>query len=241
MIEVTCASLHPPVNMTASLRGAMAHVFLRRERLEHQILTDITLSLPPGTRLGLLGSNGAGKSSLLRMLAGIYAPTSGRISRDGRTATLFDLQFGMDEEATGYKNLQIAGALLGIGRSEILRLTPEIAAFSELGDALDRPIKSYSDGMRVRLAFALVTAVSAENILIDEIIGVGDTAFLRKARARLHALVDRASVLVLASHAQNVLQEFCTTGIVMSAGRIIYHGSIQAAIAEYQRFLENQI
>lgn len=241
MIEVTCASLHPPVNMTASLRGAMARVFLRRERLEHQILTDITLSLPPGTRLGLLGSNGAGKSSLLRMLAGIYAPTSGRISRDGRTATLFDLQFGMDEEATGYKNLQIAGALLGIGRSEILRLTPEIAAFSELGDALDRPIKSYSDGMRVRLAFALVTAVSAENILIDEIIGVGDTAFLRKAQARLHALVDRANVLVLASHAQHVLQEFCTTGIVMFAGRIIYHGPIQTAIAEYQRFLENQI
>ena len=185
MIEVSCASLHPPANMTASLRGSIEHVFRSRKRAEHEILTDITLSLTPGTRLGLLGSNGAGKSSLLRMLAGIYAPTSGKIHRQGKTVTLFDLQFGMDEEATGYKNLQIAGALLGIRRSEIARLTPAIADFSELGAALDRPIKSYSDGMRVRLAFSLVTFVTAENFLIDEIIGVGDANFLKKARACL--------------------------------------------------------
>lgn len=240
MIEVSCASLHPPANMTASLRGSIEHVFRSRKRAEHEILTDITLSLTPGTRLGLLGSNGAGKSSLLRMLAGIYAPTSGKIHRQGKTVTLFDLQFGMDEEATGYKNLQIAGALLGIRRSEIARLTPAIADFSELGAALDRPIKSYSDGMRVRLAFSLVTFVTAENFLIDEIIGVGDANFLKKARARMRALVDQASVLVLASHANNVLQDFCTTGAVMFAGRIIYHGPIGEAIIEYQRFLERQ-
>lgn len=241
MIDIQSACLHPPVNMTNSLRGLVRHIMKPQDAGVHKILTDITLNLSPGTRLGLLGSNGAGKSSLLRLLAGIYTPTSGTILREGKTVTLFDLQLGMDEEASGYKNLEIAGALLGITKAEIARLTPEIAEFSELGDALDRPIKSYSDGMRVRLAFSLVTNVAADNFLIDEIIGVGDASFLEKAQARMRASMAKAKVLVLASHANQVLQEFCTTGAVMVKGQIIFHGPIDDAITEYQKYLEAKV
>lgn len=240
MITVTSANLHPPVLATASLRGALSQLFSRSSLGAHEILTDISLDLTPGTRLGLLGPNGAGKSSLLRLLAGIYTPTSGQIISEGKTVTLFDLQFGMDEEASGYKNLEIAGALLGISKAEVRRITPEIEAFSELGEALHRPIKSYSDGMRVRLAFSLVTHVKADNFLIDEIIGVGDAAFLEKAQARMRVSMDRAQVLVLASHANQVLEEFCTTGVIVVDGRILYHGPISEAIREYQHFLEKQ-
>lgn len=240
MIDIQSASLHPPVNVSSSLRGALRNMVCRQDPGVDEILTDITIKLGPGTRLGLLGSNGAGKSSLLRMMAGIYTPTSGQVLRKGKTVTLFDLQFGMDEEASGYKNLEIAGALLGISRTKIAELTPEIAEFSELGEALDRPIKSYSDGMRVRLAFSLVTNVAADNLLIDEIIGVGDATFLQKAQNRMRASIDRVKVLVLASHANQVLQEFCTTGIVMAGGRIIFHGTIDDAISAYQTYLGTQ-
>lgn len=238
MIEVQSACLHPPKIVTASLRGAIKNIFQRHEANKHKMLTDINLELEAGTRLGLLGSNGAGKSSLLRMLAGIYTPTSGKVIRTGKTVTLFDLLLGMDEEASGYKNLDIAGALLGMSRAEIKELTPEIADFSELGDALNHPIKSYSDGMRVRLAFSLVTTIQAENFLVDEIIGVGDASFLNKAQARMRASVDRSKVLVLASHSNQVLKEFCTTGAVLSNGRLIFHGPIQEAIHEYQSFFQ---
>lgn len=241
MIDIQSASLHPPVNVGSSLRGALRNIVRRQDPGVDEILTDITLKLEPGTRLGLLGNNGAGKSSLLRMMAGIYTPTSGRVVRAGKTVTLFDLQFGMDEEASGYKNLEIAGAMLGISRAKIAELIPEIAEFSELGEALGRPIKSYSDGMRVRLAFSLVTNVSADNFLIDEIIGVGDASFLQKAQNRMRASIDRAKVLVLASHANQVLQEFCTTGVLMAGGHIIFHGAIDDAIAEYQTYMKAQV
>lgn len=240
MIEARSVCLHPPVQRTASFRSALRYGFRRKDSGSKKILTDIDLRLGPGTRLGLLGSNGAGKSSLLRLLAGIYAPTSGELIRMGKTVTLFDLLLGMDEEASAYKNLEIAGALLGISRREIKAITPEIIAFSELGDAFSFPIKSYSDGMRVRLAFSLITHVPADNLLIDEIIGVGDARFLEKAQARMRASMEKAKVLVLASHSNHVLEEFCTTGAVLAGGEIIFHGSISDAIIAYQNHIGRQ-
>lgn len=233
MITVKNADLHPPIAQVTSLRGTLKSLGRMKASESFPVLSDINLDLKEGTRLGLIGPNGAGKSSLLRLMAGVFEPTKGIVHRSGVTLTLFDLHYGMDDEASGYKNLEIAGALLGIKRQDIEALVPEVEEFSELGDALERPLKSYSSGMRMRLAFTLVTSLQADNLLIDEIIGVGDAAFLNKARSRLADKIDRSKVLVLASHADSVLSDFCTTGVVMSKGRIVYHDKIDDALNYY--------
>lgn len=228
----------PLINDSAkSLRRALAAVVTgQSQRLDVvavDALTGINLDLKDGTRLGLIGPNGAGKSSLLRMMAGIYAPTSGSVMIRGKTVSMFDLSYGMDEEATGHENLEIAGTMLGLSLAAIREIRNEIEDFSELGSALDRPIKTYSAGMRMRLAFGLVSSIEADILLIDEIIGVGDAHFVKKASQRITERVAKTKIFVLASHAESVLRDFCTTGIVMDAGTIRFYGPIDEAIAAY--------
>lgn len=200
-------------------------------------LKKINLKIEHGSRLALIGRNGAGKSTFLRMLAGIYPPTSGRMTLSGTVSTLFDLSLGMDEEANGYENMFIAGAMLGFSRAEILSHVEEIEAFTELGEALNRSIKTYSAGMRVRLAFALATLRQSDIILIDEIVGVGDTAFLRKAQHRVHEMMKRASIFCLASHAEFMLTDFCDRGLVFDGGHIVFDGPVQSAIDFYNEHI----
>jgi len=233
MISIKRADLHPPIAHTTSLKSTLKNFWTKQKTRNFPALSELNIDLPAGTRLGLLGQNGAGKTSLLRLLAGIYEPTQGVVIRNGKILTLFDLHFGMDEEASGYENLKIAGALLGISAREVQRRVPEIEDFCELGEALERPLKSYSAGMRVRLAFSLVTSVEADCLLIDEIIGVGDAAFLHKAKARMQQQMERTKVVVLASHANDVLSSFCTSGIVLQQGRIVFQGAIDDAIRYY--------
>lgn len=237
MIQLEHVNLHPQNLRALPLLIAIRQIFhLRTRAASHfQILSDINLNLEPGARLGLIGPNGAGKSSLLRLLAGIYFPTSGRVRREGRTLTMFDLNFGMDDEANGYENLKIAGALLGLSRQKIQKLTPKIREFSELGDALYQPIKTYSAGMRMRLAFSLIANIEASNVLIDEIIGVGDASFLKKAMQWMREKLNKTDILVIASHADFVLTDFCTTGIVMDNGRIVYQNEIKNALSFYHK------
>ncbi|MCP4124418.1 MAG: ABC transporter ATP-binding protein [Bacteroidetes bacterium] len=188
-----------------------------------------------GTRLGIVGANGAGKSSLLRLMAGVFEPTKGNITRSGKIVTLFDLHFGMDEEASGYKNIEIGATLLEIDAKQIQNIIPQIEEFSGLGDALHRPIKSYSTGMRMRLAFSLITSIEADCLLIDEIIGVGDRDFLEKARTRLKKRMNEANIVVLASHVSSILREFCTSGIVLDHGKIVFRGNMDDTIAYYEQ------
>ena len=196
-------------------------------------LTEISATFNDGDRVGLIGLNGAGKSTLLRLLAGIFEPSSGTISRSGRISTLFDLYLGMDDEASGYENVYIAGTILGLSRQEIRQLIPDVERFTELGDALLRALKTYSTGMRVRLAFAIATSTHSEILLIDEIIGVGDMRFLKRACQRIAERISNTKIMVLASHAEFVLLDFCTTGIVLDQGRIICHAPIADAIRFY--------
>jgi len=234
MRKLAEVSLRIPQTRVKSLRQALASALKPAGGDDTVCILDgVNLDLPDGTRLGLLGRNGAGKSTLLRVMARVFEPTSGSVVCSGRAVSLFDLHFGMDEEASGHANLQIAGALLGISGDQIEKLRADIVEFSELGDALNRPLKTYSSGMRVRLAFALVTSIEADNLLIDEIIGVGDAAFLDKARRRIQRQIQSSSVFVLASHSDAMLREFCTTGLVMEAGKIVFHGPIEDAISHY--------
>jgi ABC-2 type transport system ATP-binding protein/lipopolysaccharide transport system ATP-binding protein len=198
-------------------------------------LQNLNIVLRDGDRIGLIGGNGAGKSTLLRLMAGIYTPTSGTIVCEGNVLTMFDLSYGMDEEANGFENIEIAATLLGIKRSDLGRIKVDVTEFSELGDALLRPIKTYSAGMRVRLAFGLVSSLKTDILLVDESIGVGDARFMKKASARVTKQLESAKILVLASHAEQVLRDFCTTGVVMMNGRVTFQGNINDAISFYNQ------
>ena len=196
-------------------------------------LDDLTLTLQEGDRVGLIGRNGAGKSTLLRVLAGIYAPTAGRIYSRGRIVPLLDISLGMDELSTGRQNLRLRGLLLGMSDSEIRRKMDEIAAFTELGDHLDLPLRTYSSGMRLRLAFAVSTAVDADILLLDEVIGVGDASFMKKAEGRMLDLQSRAKIVVLASHSDIVIRQMCNKALWMDRGRLCEFGAMDEVAARY--------
>jgi len=185
-----------------------------------EALKGINLEIRAGDRIGLLGHNGAGKTTLLRLLGGVYEPTGGRLFIEGRVTSLIDVTLGMDFEATGYENILLRGLMLGMSRAEIRDRTPEIVEFSGLGDYLSMPVRTYSSGMVLRLAFSIVTSVHADILLMDEWLSVGDAEFVRRAEDRLKALVDRASILVLASHNPAIIKDLCNITVSLEHGEI---------------------
>src|SRR3954449_8762657 len=199
-----------------------------------EALRDITLSLENGDRVGLVGHNGAGKSTLLRLLSGIYEPTRGAARVVGKVAPVFDLGIGMDPEISGFENIMIRGLFLGMSRKQMESRVDEIADFTELGDFLSMPLRTYSTGMRVRLALGVVTSIDPEILLLDEGIGAVDAAFLEKSKKRLSELVERSGLLVFASHSDEFLRELCDTGIWMEHGRIRQHGDLEDVLRAYK-------
>lgn len=186
-----------------------------------QALSDITLELKSGDRLGLVGHNGAGKSTLLRTLAGIYEPSSGILTRDGSIASLIDPSLGIEPDATGYENITLRGLVMGLSKKQIAALTPAIAEFSGLGDYLDMPVRTYSTGMGMRLAFSISTSVQADILLMDEWLSVGDADFTKKAEQRMRDVVSRSGILVLASHSPELIAKECNKVIYLEHGSII--------------------
>jgi ABC-2 type transport system ATP-binding protein len=199
-----------------------------------EALHDITVSIAEGDRVALVGHNGAGKSTLLRLLAGIYEPTRGASRISGKVAPVFDLGVGMDQELSGIENIMIRGLFLGMTRKQMEKRVDDIAEFTELGDYLQMPLRTYSTGMRVRLALGVVTSIDPEILLLDEGIGAVDTAFLNKARDRLVDLVNRSGLLVFASHQDDLLLELCTSAIWMDEGHMRQHGSLREVITAYK-------
>ncbi len=199
-----------------------------------EALRDITLQLKEGDRIGLVGHNGAGKSTLLRLLAGIYEPSRGSAHISGRVAPVFDLGVGMDPEISGYENIIIRGLFLGQTRKQMLAKIDEIADFTELGDYLDMPLRTYSTGMRVRLAMGVVTSIDPEILLLDEGIGAVDAEFMKKARTRLRDLVSRSGILVFASHSNEFLAQLCDTAMWIDHGVVREHGGIEDVVRAYE-------
>ena len=192
-------------------------------------LRDVSLEIRHGERVGLVGANGAGKSTLLRVIAGVFEPTRGRVRVEGRVTALFSLNLGIEADATGMENIVLRGLAAGLTRREIDRQAEEIAEFTELGDYLDFPLFTYSDGMKARLAFAISTAAKPEILLMDEWIGAGDAAFIEKARARLDAMVGDAGILVLASHNRTLLRRVCNRVVTLDRGRVEAGAPLRAA------------
>lgn len=199
-----------------------------------EALRDITLHLDQGARVGLVGHNGAGKSTLLRLMSGIYEPTRGRATITGKVAPVFDLGVGMDPEISGYENIMVRGLFLGMTRKQMQDRVDDIVDFSELGDYLSMPLRTYSTGMRVRLALGVVTSIDPEILLLDEGIGAVDAQFLAKARDRLNALVERSGMLVFASHSDELLVDLCDTGIWMDHGEVHAHGPLREVLRQYK-------
>ncbi|HEY2697787.1 MAG TPA: ABC transporter ATP-binding protein [Pseudonocardiaceae bacterium] len=199
-----------------------------------EALHDISVSLGDGDRVGLVGHNGAGKSTLLRLLSGIYEPTRGSSRVIGKVAPVFDLGVGMDPEISGMENIIIRGLFLGMTRKQMESRIDDIAEFTELGDYLQMPLRTYSTGMRVRLALGVVTSIDPEILILDEGIGAVDAAFLDKARARLVDLVRRSGILVFASHSDELLFELCNSAIWMDEGRMKMQGGLREVLTAYK-------
>jgi ABC-2 type transport system ATP-binding protein/lipopolysaccharide transport system ATP-binding protein len=196
-------------------------------------LRDISLVLADGDRLGLIGHNGAGKTTLLRVLAGIYEPLSGGAWINGTVASLTDITMGMDFEATGYENIVMRGVFLGLQAREMRRMIPEIEAFTELGEFLELPLRTYSSGMLLRLAFAVTTSVVPEILIMDELIGAGDAAFVVKATARLNEMISNSHILVIASHDVETIRRLCNKAALLQTGRIVRVGPVEEVISAY--------
>ena len=199
-----------------------------------EALKDINLHLREGDRVGLVGHNGAGKSTLLRLLSGIYEPTRGSADIRGRVAPVFDLGVGMDPEISGYENIIIRGLFLGQTRKQMKAKMEEIADFTELGEYLSMPLRTYSTGMRIRLALGVVTSIEPEILLLDEGIGAVDAAFMAKARDRLQALVERSGILVFASHSNDFLAQLCNTALWVDHGQIRDAGLVPDIVESYE-------
>ena len=204
-------------------------------KLAIRAIENLSLKLEQGSRLALIGHNGAGKSTLLRVMAGIYEPTQGSVRVQGNVAPLFDIGFGMDADATGWDNIILRGLLLGLSLKEVRARQEEIGRVSELGEFLDMPLRTYSAGMSTRLAFAVSTSIKADILLIDEGIGAGDAAFVQKAKQRLGNFIQDAGILVLASHADEILREWCDIGLWMEHGRVKGYGPLSEVLDAYKQ------
>ncbi|MES2972780.1 MAG: ABC transporter ATP-binding protein [Pseudomonadota bacterium] len=186
-----------------------------------QALSGINLELRDGDRLGLVGHNGAGKSTLLRMLAGIYEPSSGEFIRHGTVASLIDPMLGIEADASGMENIMLRGLVMGIGRKKIEELTPDICEFSGLGEYLNMPVRTYSTGMLMRLAFSISTSVRADILLMDEWLSVGDAEFMERAERRMKEVVTNSGILVLASHSPDLIKRECNRVVRLNHGQMV--------------------
>jgi ABC-2 type transport system ATP-binding protein len=200
-----------------------------------QSLNNISLSINHGDRVGLIGHNGAGKSTLLRLLANIYKPTAGDIYVEGKVSPMLSLMEGIENESTGFENIFIRGILLGLSRTQIKEKINDIAELTGLGDYLAMPVRTYSQGMLVRLAFAITTSIHPEILLIDEVFGAGDASFMQKAVERMTSLLNQSSIVVMATHSNDLISEFCNKAILLDGGEIKYFGAVDEAIKLYQQ------
>ncbi len=196
-------------------------------------LNSINLEARDGDRIGLIGHNGSGKTTLLRMLAGVYPPTAGEIDIDGRISPMFDISLGMSPDATGLENVRVCGAVWGLSKAQIEAGIEDVIEFTELGDYLNIPVRTYSAGMMLRLSFAIATLRRPEILLLDEVIGVGDSSFMSKARARLRNMVSQSQILVVSSHSDAIIRDLCDKCMWLDKGRIAAFGAVDEVIRAY--------
>lgn len=217
--------------------------WLRGQRCRRSFwaLRHVDLEVREHEAVALLGSNGAGKSTLCRVLAQILPPDEGRVVVRGRTVPLLAVGAGIRAALTGRENLLLAGTLMGLTRHQVHALTPQVVDFAELGDFIDQPVRTYSSGMRARLAFALATAVEPDVLIIDEALSVGDAYFKQKCRQRLQDLMQRARAIVLVSHSIETVQQLCTRAVWLHRGEVVHQGPIAEVAERYRQWHQSRL
>ncbi|MEA2822760.1 MAG: lipopolysaccharide transport system ATP-binding protein [Bradyrhizobium sp.] len=221
-------------SLKSLLAGAVSGGGLRQDVRDIHALRNLSLTISAGERIGLIGHNGAGKSTFLKMVAGLYPISSGTRRVKGSVRSLFDLSLGFELDATGRENILYRGLLLGLSPKFMRSVREEIVAFADLGEFIDYPLKTYSAGMQVRLAFAISTIVGGDILLIDEIFGAGDVSFMQRAKDRITGLISASDIVILASHDFGTIASICNRTIVLHHGALLYDGETTAAIKEYQ-------
>lgn len=197
-------------------------------------LSDITLTAKQGDRIGIVGDNGSGKTTLLKLIGGIYEPTAGQMRVHGKTMGVFNANIGTNQEASGRENIYLRGLMAGLSRRQIEAKMPEIMDFCELGEFIDLPVRTYSQGMAVRLAFGTITALDPEILVLDEWMGAGDASFRERAAKRMQRFVERAGILFLASHNHPLLRDNCNYCAWMKGGHLHAFGPIAEVLSEYE-------
>jgi ABC-type polysaccharide/polyol phosphate transport system ATPase subunit len=225
------------VLLASSTRGNLAKD--AGDRIYVRALNQVTFDVGDGERFALLGPNGAGKTTLLKVLAGVFEPTQGRFVSSGRVSSLLDTSVGLNGDATGYENIILRGMYMGIHPGEMREHVADIAEFTELGEYLDMPVRTYSSGMMIRLAFSISTYMPPDILIMDEWLTAGDAQFLAKAQRRIEDYVGRSSILVLASHSMPLLEQWCTRGILLHHGQVLAIGPVKEVIAAYREIAES--
>jgi ABC-type polysaccharide/polyol phosphate transport system ATPase subunit len=244
VIDLKSVDLSYPIYSTRakSLRNAIANIAVGgsllkdgRDVVHVKALNQVSFTLNEGDRLGLVGHNGAGKSTLLKVLAGVYEPDRGLLQIRGRISSMIDISLGLDFDLTGRENIITMGRMRGFPVKEVLAKIPAIIDFSDLGQFIDLPIKTYSAGMTTRLVFAVATSLDPDILLMDEWIGAGDANFFQKAVDRMDEIVTRARVIVLASHNFELIRRVCNKLLVLDGGKQVYFGNTDAWDIETQK------
>jgi len=239
--RIVVNNLHKDFKIYDSPQDRLWEIILRnpRHKLYH-VLSDISFAVPDGSSLGIIGDNGAGKSTLLKMLVGTLQPTSGEVQLNGQVAALLELGAGFHPEFTGRRNIYLNASLLGVPDDNIAELEQDIIAFSELDYFIDRPVKTYSSGMYVRLAFSIATMVRPDILVIDEALSVGDMAFQRKCVERMNQFRAEQKTMVFCSHSMFHIQELCDTAIWIDKGKIREIGDSDKVVGHYEDFCNNK-
>jgi len=222
-----------------TLREAVVKLHRRRRMTYHDFLAlrNVSFKVDHGTMVGVIGRNGSGKSTMLKLVAGVYRPSSGRVHVEGRIAPLIELGAGFHPELTGRENILINGLLLGLSKREVLRLEDQIIEFAEIGEFIDTPVKQYSSGMYMRLAFSVATAVDPDVLLIDEILSVGDVGFREKSLDRIQSFRDQGKTILFVSHDVETIQLFCERVLLIHNGELVADGDPKPVIARYREII----
>jgi len=214
-------------------------LFAKKSEVLHvRALSNVSFDINDGERIGIVGHNGAGKTTLLRTLAGVYSPSAGKVKVDGSVSALFGSGIGLDTEASGLENIRLLGAFHGLGKKAVEAITPDIVDFCELGTFIDLPVKTYSAGMVSRLSFAVSTSFDPDVLLLDEWLGAGDAGFMVKAAARVERFVDRARIVVLASHSAAIIAGFCSKVLWLEHGKTRFYGPTKEWEGLYAEHIE---
>jgi len=219
-----------------SLKDYASNLFKRSKQSRYSdflAVNDVSFDINSGDRVGIIGHNGAGKSTLLKALCSIYSPSEGKIIVNGRIAPLLEIGAGFHPEFTGRENIYLNGAILGFSKGEIGAIEAEVIAFAELEEFIDTPVKYYSTGMYMRLAFSLATAMEPDILVLDEIFAGGDAAFMKKARARMHDLIDKSNIMIMVSHDHELVRSLCNRLIWLDHGKLVADGPPDKVLNRY--------